>query len=253
MSSRVRDKLLTAGAVAFLLACSTAPAAGAATTAATDGFVELLECARGKRAADRNALFRGEMRQIPDGAGMRMRFALEERVGRGAWRAVKAPGLDVWRYARSGVARFAYRQRIAALRIGTSYRVAVKFQWHDAAGMLIERQAARSPVCRQGGQLPNVRVGALERHPGPTPDTVRYVVAVVNPGGATAKRVAVSLLVDGAEVDTRGIGDVGARGRREVAFVGPACASLITVRLDPDRTLRELEERDNVRSFACAG
>jgi hypothetical protein len=251
MSSRVAIALTAGLAASVALACPTT-AMGATADAVADGSVELLECTHGKRAADRNALFRAEMRQVPEGESMRMRFELRERVGRGAWRAVKAPGLGVWRYARPEVLSFAYRQRIAALKRGTAYRALVRFHWHDAAGALIERQAARSPVCRQRGPLPNVRVGGLERFPGPTADTVRYVVSVVNRGEVPARRVEVSLLVDGAEVDTRGIGTVAARSRREIAFVGPTCTSLIEVRLDPGEKLRELDERDNERSFPCA-
>lgn len=245
MSSRASITLTAGLAAVAILACSTA-------AAAADGSVDLLECTHGKRAVDRNALFRGEMRQLAEGQSMRMRFELSERVGRGAWRVVKAPGLGVWRYARPGVAGFAYRQRIAALARGTAYRALVTFQWHDADGMLIERQTASSPVCRQGGPLPNVRVGALERLAGPTPDTVRYVVSVVNKGAAAAPRLEVSLIVDGAEVDTRGMGKVAAHSRREIAFVGPACTNEIAVQLDPGDKLREVDKRDNARSFPCA-
>jgi hypothetical protein len=251
MSSRAQIAVVTSVAALAMVAAVTAPAGGAPAAKASDSAVELIECTRGKRAADRSALFRGEMRQIPAGSAMRMRFQLTERIGRGAWRAVKAPGLELWRYARPRVGRFAYRQRIASLQPGTAYRVLVKFQWHDAAGMLIQRQAARSAVCRQGGQLPNVQVAALDRQPGPTADTARYVVSVLNSGGASAKRVDVSLLVDGAQVDTRRIGGIRAHRRREIAIVGPACASLVTVALDPGDSLRELEKRDNSRSFAC--
>jgi hypothetical protein len=250
MSSRVRIILAAGLAAVVASACSAAVASAAATT--TYGSVELLECTHGKRAADRNALFRGEMRQLAEGETMRMRFDLSERVGRGSWRAVKAPGLGVWRYAQPDVARFAYRQRIEALQRGTAYRTTVTFQWHDAAGELVERQRATSPVCRQAGPLPNVRVGALERLPGPTAGTVRYVVSVVNKGTVPARRVEVALLVDGAEVDTRGMGKIGARSRREIAFVGPACTSAVVVELDPNATLRELDTRDNKRSFPCA-
>jgi hypothetical protein len=250
MSSRVRIAL-TVGLAAFVAVVSSVTMAGAATAAA-DGFVELLECTHGKRAADRNALFRAEMRELPTSERMRMRFDLSERVGRNSWRAVEAPGLGVWRYAQPDVARFAYRQRIEALQRGTAYRVTVTFQWHDAAGELVERQVATSPVCRQGGPLPNVRVAALERFPGPTGGTARYVVSVVNKGPVAARRVDVSLIVDGAEVDTRGMGRVRARSRREIAFVGPACTAGVVVELDPDGRLRELDTRDNKRSFPCA-
>lgn len=251
MSSRIAIALVTSVVALAPIAGSTSAAGGVSVSAAANGSTDLVECLRGKRAADRSAVFRGEMRQIENGPAMRMRFELSERVGRGPWQPVAAPGLGVWRNARVGISRFAYRQRIASLQPATAYRVAVKFQWHDAAGMLVQRQVARSPVCRQGGSLPNVRVGGLERKPGPTPDTERYVVSVRNGGGAAAKRVEISLLVDGAEVDTRSSGRVAAHGRREIAFVGPACTGDVTVRLDPNGVLRELDERDNSRSFAC--
>ncbi|HEX2161156.1 MAG TPA: CARDB domain-containing protein [Thermoleophilaceae bacterium] len=251
MSSRVSIVLLAGLAAVVALACATASVSGAPAPAA-DGSVELLECERGKRVADRNALFRGEMSRLPDAASMRMRFELRERLGRNAWRAVEAPGLGVWRHARPDVARFAYRQRIAALARGTAYRVVVEFQWHDAAGMLIERQAARSPVCRQAGPLPNLRVAGLETLAGPTAETVRYVATVVNRGAAPARRLEIALRVDGAEVDTRGVRRVAAHARRDVAFVGPACARDVTVEVDPGDALRERNERDNARSFACA-
>ncbi|MDP9227503.1 MAG: hypothetical protein M3M99_00425, partial [Actinomycetota bacterium] len=76
--------------------------------------------------------------------------------------------------------------------------------------------------------------------------------SVVNKGAAAAPRLEVSLIVDGAEVDTRGMGKVAARSRREIAFVGPACTNEIAVQLDPGGKLRELDKRDNARSFACA-
>jgi hypothetical protein len=252
MTSHASIALTAALAGVAVLACSTVSAGSAAIPTATDGAVELLECTHGKRAVDRNALFRGEMSQLPGTHDMAMRFELSERVGRGAWRGVTARGLGVWRYSRPGVSRFAYRQRIAALARGTAYRVGITFEWRDETATVIQRQAATSPVCRQGGPLPNVRVAGLERLPGPTPETVRYVVSVVNRGRAPAPGLEVALLVDGAEVDTREMGKVAARRRREVAFVGPACTSAIAVELDPGDKLRELDKRDNARSFACA-
>jgi hypothetical protein len=253
MSSRVPLASATVAAVlaAAPIAAGAAPAPiGPAAT--SDTSAELVECLRGKRVGDRSALFRGEMRQVEGASAMRMRFQLGERVGRGGWRVVKAPGLGVWRTAAPGVLRFAYRQRIAGLQRGTAYRVGIVFQWQDSAGATVARQVARSPVCRQRGPLPNVRVGRrLEQSPGPTPGTVRYVVAVVNVGGAPARGVDVRLSVDGAEVDTRRLVRVGAHSRRAVAFVGPACAGAVAVDLDPAAKLRELDTRDNSRSFAC--
>jgi hypothetical protein len=242
--------LAAAACVALPVWATAAPNPSPLAAVASDGSVELLECKRGKRAPDRNALFRGEMRSIAGSTAMRMRFQLGERVGRGPWRAVDAPALDIWRYARPGVGRFAYRQRIAALAQGTSYRVWVTFQWHDAAGEIVSRQAVRSAVCRQPGPLPNVRVGKLASSPGPTAGSVRYAVSIANSGGAPARRVEVRLSVDGSEVDTRRIG-IAAHGSREIGFVGPACVGEVTVEADPNANLREIDRRDNRRKFAC--
>jgi hypothetical protein len=74
---------------------------------------------------------------------------------------------------------------------------------------------------------------------------------VLNGGKAVARKVRVSLLVDGAEIDSRGMGGIKARSRREIGFTGPACANLISVEVDPLDTVREIDERDNERSFAC--
>jgi hypothetical protein len=251
MSPRLPSAVATAVAALALLAGWGTPEAASGVTTTARGSVELLDCNRGKRAVDRDALFRGEMRQVAGGAAMRMRFDLQERFGRGDWTAVDAPGLELWRDAKPGIARFAYRQRIAALQRGTAYRVVVTFQWHDAGGALIAKHAARSPACRQPGRLPNLRVGRVDRLPGPTAGTARYVVSVLNRGKAAARKVRVSLLIDGAEVDSRGMGTIKAGARREIGFTAPVCASLITVEVDPLGSVREIDERDNARSFAC--
>lgn len=252
MSPRLSSTVSATVVVLALLAGWSLPGGGVASAAtAPETTAELIECNRGKRSIDRNALFRGEMRQVPGGAAMRMRFDLQERVGRQAWVAVDAPGLELWRSAKPGIGRFAYRQRIEALQPGTRYRVAIAFQWYDAAGMPIAKHVERSPICRQPGPLPNLRVGRIERLPGPTADTARYVVSVLNKGKVAARKVRVSLLVDGAEVDSRGMGTVKAGTRREIGFTGPACASLIGAQVDPLGSVRELDESDNARSFAC--
>ena len=82
--------------------------------------VELLECSRGK-LAKRWALFRGEMTQIPEGAGCECASTLSEKVGADPWRAVQAPGLGEWLDASPGVPRFAFRQKVAGLE-GDAYR-----------------------------------------------------------------------------------------------------------------------------------
>lgn len=213
--------------------------------------VRLLECSRGSRSTDRQALFRAQMDRIDGGAAMRMRFELLERVGRGPWRGVSAPGLGVWRHADPGVERFAYRQRIAALAPGTAYRARVRFRWHDASGEEVARATSRSKACRQRGPLPNVAVARFTTMPGPTPDTARYAFDVANVGRADVRGVEVALRVDGADIDVLKVRRLRAGERRRIRLLGPVCSFRAEARADPDRRLRETTDRDNARVLYC--
>jgi CARDB len=253
MSGRGRTIVAAlAGAGTLAIAC-TAGANGAtpAAVSAKKASVRLLECSGGKSASDRWALFRGQMKQVPDGALMRMRFHLSERVGRDGWRSVSAPALDVWHDSRPGVSKLAYRQRIEALQKGTAYRVTVQFRWYDESGALLARQSARSKACRQRGQLPNLAIRRVEVEDGVKPDTARYTVSFANSGSVTARGFEITLLVDGAEVDVRPIGRLGAGDKRAIRFVGPVCGSTAEARIDSADAVREATESDNVRSVGC--
>ena len=249
-----RHASFTAVALAVLaLALGDVPAGGHAATAAANGSAELVECKRGKQAKDRLAVFRGEMRQVADDLRMQMRFQLAEKVGKGPWTALSAPGIGVWREARAGIKLFAYRQRVVALRKGSSYRASVEFRWLAADGSVTHRERARSRACRQPGKLPNLKIaGPIAAKPGPTEDTLRYAVRVGNSGLVTANRVELELLVDGAEVDTKVVGRLAPGARRTVHFVGPACSGQVTAQIDPGDLTPEITERDNVVRTPCS-
>lgn len=245
-------------AVALAAALTSAPSSDAAhearapTVAAGEASVQVAECSRGRRRRDRFAVFRGEMAQVPEGAGMRMRFRLLQRVSRGTWRPVRAPGLGTWHAAEPGVSRFAYRQRVVGLERATAYRVRVVFMWLDAEGARLAATVERSRPCRQRGALANLSIrGDVVVRDGPAPDSERYAARVVNVGRAHARRVDVLLRVDGADAGTRTIRVLGAHRRRVVRFLGPACEREIEVRVDPDDAVREASERDNVATTAC--
>jgi hypothetical protein len=256
VSSRTPIAAVTT-AVVLALALLAAPddSGRAAPPKADHGSAESIECTHGKQAKDRRATFRGEMTQLSGDdppTRMQMRFVLSERVGRGAWAGLDAPGIGVWREARPGIVRFAYRQRVVALRKGTSYRALIEFRWLSTDGKVVRRESERSPVCRQPGKLPNLEVrDAIAVQPGPTESTRRYAVKVGNSGGVTAQRVELMLLVDGVEVDTRTIGRLNGGARRTVTFVGPVCTAQAEARIDPHAAIRELTERDNAMSTAC--
>lgn len=250
MSSRLQACAI----VLALLFAGVASDDGRAATLRAPGEagVELLECTHGRQPSDRSALFRGSMGQLPDGHGMRMRFQLGERIGRGIWRPVTAPGLGVWHESRPAVQQFAYRQRIDALEKGTAYRVHVTFEWRDSAGNVLAETVQRSKPCRQGGRLPNLHPRGEQRvDPGPSRDTARYTVQVRNTGLAVARGVEVRLRVDGAEVDVRAIGSLRSGESRKVRFLGPVCRTTMRIQVDPHDTVREISERDNSQRSRC--
>jgi hypothetical protein len=252
MTGRVSIVAALAAAVAVAWAGAYPATAAKPDPLAAATGVQLLECSTGKQASKRFAIFRGSMAQIPAGQGMRIQYALDERIGRGVWRRVSAPGLNAWHAAQPGVRQFAYRQKIDALQPATSYRVHVTFEWLDAAGKTLERTVKRSPSCRQPGRLPNLHSrGALSVDPGPTDETRLYTVQVRNTGTAAARRVEVRLRVDGGEVDVRAIGTLQSRESRAVRFVGPVCGASVEVEVDPRDRVREITERDNTLKLAC--
>lgn len=259
MRGRPLVAAVTAAAIVAVAAPSLAlgGASGRAAAAPSGApAVQLTECSTGKRPSDRYAIFRGSMRQMSiagtNTQGMRMSFQLGERIGRGIWHAVPAPGLGVWHTALPGVAQFAYSQKVDGLQVGTSYRVHVRFEWLDGQGKPVGHGRLRSAGCRQPGQLPNLHpFGEWSVKPGPTPETDRFHFQARNTGTAWARGVEVRLRVDGAEVDLRKIGSLRPRASRGVRFVGPVCRQELTFEVDPRNKVRELTEKDNVWRIRC--
>ena len=244
---------LLLGALAAFPTAS-ALAAGGDAAARRLASVRVVECSRGPDAIDRHATFRGAMRRLPGTHGMSMRFSLQERVGDGRYRTVKAPGLGVWRKSHPAVRRFSHRQRVLDLAEGAAYRAVVSFRWYDTDGELIRRAKRRSRACNQPGLLPNLGVlwiGAGVPLPG-APSSATYAVRVINRGHAAAPRFGVSFAVDGTTVDTQSVGELAPGEVRQLFFVGPPCRSSLTARVDTADDVRETSERDNPATVACA-
>ena len=252
-----RAALITATVLAGLTAAGmTATAAPPDVRANARGgpaSVRVAECARGPAAGDRLAVFRGAMRARPGTRRMSMRFKLQEQVGEGRFRTVKAPRLGVWRKSRPGVKRFAYRQRVLALAEGAAYRTLVAFRWHGEDGEVIRRATRRSRSCRQPGPLANLRIGRLGGvlPLAGVPGIYRYPVQLVNNGQVPAERFGVSLAVDSGAVETQAVGFLAPGQSRSLVFSGLACRAGVTVVADPEDTVRENFERDNSRTFGC--
>jgi len=242
------------GSAALAVASASAePGSPAGEANAPVASVRLAECLSGREPVDRRAVFRGAMQQVSGARQMGMRFMLQEHVGDGGFRTVKAEGLGVWRKSRPGVRRFAYRQRVLALAQGASYRTVVSFRWYGADGSAIRRARRRSLPCRQPGRLPNLSIAQIAggKPLVGAPGAVGYEVHVVNRGPVAAGRFGVSLAVDGAAVDTQTVAGLGAGKVRTLSFAGPACQGTVTARADPDDVVREAHDSDNGLTSPC--
>jgi hypothetical protein len=226
-----------------------------AGAAASPGFakVKLEECSTGKDPAQRWAVFRGEMRQIPEASQMQMRFDLAEKIGKSVWRGVGPLAVGKWHVSDPGIQRFIYRQRVENLKPATAYRMVVHFRWVDADSEQVAQRILRSAPCRQRGKLPNLAVrDDVHLRAGPAEGTYRYAVYIRNNGLKASPPTELRLAVDGAEVDVKRVGRLRSGQKRIVRFVGPACASEVTASLDPNDVVREITERDNVRTTSCS-
>lgn len=241
----MRHLALLTLALALTAAVPAAPAAKRKPLATA----KVVECLKGVTPAERLAVFRAAARRVAGTDRMWIKFKLQERTGAGRFRAVAAPGVGVWRKSRSGVRRFAIRQRVLALGEGAAYRVAVQFRWYDSDGELLRGARRLSPACRQAGALPNLRVtrvgGRLVN------GTFRYAVDVVNRGRAASIPTTLALSVDGGVVDTPVLGALAAGETRRMFVNGPACTGSVTAQVDPGDVVAEANERDNSRTVAC--
>jgi CARDB len=235
-----RALLITALAAAALAALPAASSAGQLRTS-----VRLVECS----FEQHQAAFRGSMRGIEGSARMAMRFTLLERTGSAGFKPLKAPGLGRWRRAQPGVVSFGYRQVVKALPENAVYKMRVDFRWFAADGSVLAQVQKGSPPCRQFSALPNLRVEVLGASDTKVSGVVRYRVLVTNAGRAEVT-APVRLSVDGAVIDTASVSLIPGEGR-QLDFRGPTCSDEVTAAADPDGTIVESSEGDNVDEVPC--
>jgi hypothetical protein len=235
-----RALLIIALAAAALAALPALASAQAPRTS-----VRLVECS----FEQHQAAFRGSMRGIEGSARMAMRFTLLERTGSAGFKPLKAPGLGRWRRAQPGVVSFGYRQVVKALPENAVYRMRVDFRWLAADGSVLEQIQRHSPPCRQFSALPNLRAEVIGASDTKVEGVVRYRVLVTNTGRAEVG-APVRLSVDGAVIDTASVFLLPGESR-QLDFRGPTCSDEVTAAADPDGTIVESSETDNVDEFPC--
>jgi CARDB len=219
---------------------------GAAPPAPPPATVKVAACS----VEESSAAFYGRMRPVPGSDRMRMRFTILEKHA-GGYEALKARGLSRWHRSLPGVGAFGYRQTVRGLQPGGVYRARVSFRWHSAEGDLLERARRTSPACRQYDGVPNLTSAVTGFGPAKVPGVFRYEMRISNTGAAPAEDVEARLRVDGGVVDTVTIASLEPGDSRDVAVLGPACASTVASMADPDGVIVESVEDDNGHTVDC--
>jgi len=236
----MRRALLTAALAAAALPATAVAAPAPAAVKVTKCSVERHE-----------AVFYARMKQVPDTARMALRFTLFQETGDEKPTRVKAPGLSRWHQSKPGVKVFAYRQGFRNLPENATLRVRVQFRWYDADGEELARTTRRSAGCRQFVELPNLIARITSMRPTDHQRVFRYKAVVSNIGRARAKLVPVRLTVDGDLVDTRVLVSLAPGEQRTLVFQGPVCRRRAKFEADPERTIAETSDADNVDELSC--
>ena len=231
-------------AAALLVGGLTGTAGAASRTA-----VKVSACEVGKVPEARLATFEGRMRPVKGAVRMAMRFELlSQTASTQAAEPVTAPDLSPWRRSRAGVSEFSYAQTVKGLAQGVTYSSLVHFRWYDARGRVIRRAERRSGTCVQDGDLPNLVLGSVKSARGSVEGTAVYTVSVGNTGQGDVDAFTVSLIADGAHIDTRTIDGLESGEFTTVRFTGPYCARLRAVVDRGDRVPETVEEDNELRA-----
>lgn len=237
--------------LAAALLCVVATPATAAPSAST----KVLECESSLDQTARTMVVAGRMRTLPDARALQMRFALQTRLTRRAkWARVPVPGFGAYTTATPAPRRYVFDKRIEGLSAPAEYRMVVRFRWLGAEDEKLETARRTSGVCGQSDLRPDLQAERIGVEAGEQADTSRYVVPVRNAGASVAPPFAVGLTVDGVVLRPISVvTGLGEGARSELVFAGPRCrpGSRLVAHVDPDGTVDERDEGDNVLSRGC--
>lgn len=226
-------RLAPIAALALLLLPASAAAAGPAS-------VTLTGCKPKERAAE----FEARMDQVSGAVRMKLRYALEARKPRRAWRRVAAPELGGWRAADMETTRFISERRVTQLVGPSYYRALVRFRWIDAHGDVVARAKARSHACWQPDHRPNIKLRELSFE-----GKGSYVALVANTGRTTTG--AFDLEITGLSPIV--VPELAPGEERLIEATGPECApgAPVTATADPLDLIDERNELDNAVTRRC--
>jgi hypothetical protein len=213
----------------------------ASALAAAPASVSLTACV----PEERKASFEARMEQIPGAERMKLRFWLEGRRPRRAWRRVAAPELAGWRTANPETTRFISERNVNKLTGPAHYRALVRFRWLDEDGRVVARARARSRACWQPDHRPNLKLRELSFE-----GEGSYVALVANTGRSATGPFELSITgLAPIFVDK----ELQPGEERLIEAVGPDCepGTLVTAIADPLDLIDERSERDNTVSRRC--
>jgi hypothetical protein len=142
-------------ACACSLALYPAHAAASTPTAAQPSSASLEQCVTSVSQIERSATFAGEMTAVPGSMRMAMRIEVQESLpGEGAFHAIAAPGLGVWRDSDPKVKIYKYLKQVTNLSSPATYRALVRFRWMGPRGHVIKRAERVTPRCTQPAPPP---------------------------------------------------------------------------------------------------
>ena len=233
--------------ITVALAAAALPAAPA-SAAVFPASVRVVDCSYERH----EAAFHARMRLVEGATQMAMRFTLLEDTGAPRPEAISPGILRRWHRSKPGVERFGYRQGFRNLPENATHRVRVDFRWYSADGEEVARTKRRSAPCRQFVVLPNLTIRLLGVAPTASPGVMRYRAVVTNTGKGAATNARVRLTVDGDVVDTVAIASIAPGEERLVAIRGPQCRRLAKLEVDPDKTIAESSDDDNLFELNCS-
>ena len=245
----MRRAALTALFVAFVAAL---PA-----TAQTPVFnlplkAKLTDCHTGLQAADRFAVFVGQMPALQGTRRMWMRFDLYERNVGGTWRHLTVPKFGTWQKSLPGKPGFIYEKRVDQLQAPADYRAQIRFRWYDKKGRLQRSARKTTRACHEPDPRPDLAVGkvtATEAGQG----RLRYLIRVRNDGRGDVGAFDTVLSVDGNAQPPATVTGLPFGGQTNDAVVGLRCelGSQIQVAVDTAGAIDEASESNNAVSRPC--
>jgi hypothetical protein len=213
---------------------------------------KLTDCHTGSQAADRFAVFVGQMPALQGTRRMWMRFDLYERNVGGTWRHLSVPKFGIWQKSLPGKPGFIYEKRVDQLQAPADYRVQVRFRWYDKNGKLQRAARRTSRACHEPDPRPDLAIGkvtATEAGQG----RLRYLIRVRNDGRSDVGPFDTVLTVHGNVQPAATVAGLPAGGATSVAVVGQRCelGSQIQVAVDTAGLIDESHETNNVVSRPC--